>query len=641
MTVELDRRGLLRTVTGAAGLLAAGSASTTTVAASSAPSPDEYDDVLSSMEGSGTAEEPYLVTDAHELQSIAGDLGAHYALADDVDASETSEWNDGAGFVPIGSFQDPGPFEGRLDGRGHRIRGLSIDRPAEEYVGLFGFVEGPGTGVDPTVRDVSLEAIDVVGGRLVGGIAGAAHLESSGRIEGVAVSGNVGGPEEVGGAVGLNFGTVEAVEGNVVITGGDDIGGLVGINRGTVRRARMAVSLQADSDGGGIIGMNHGTLERVHVTGSLLGGHRLGGAAGWNGGTVETVEALVDVAGDALTGGLVGRSTGEVTKSFAAGDVVGTGSVGGLVGESQGGSIGSSGSVGDVEATAEGPVGGAVGQVHQGGVRLLEVSTETATVSDVFATGSVAGSGGPAGGLVGELVAIEGDVDVSVRSAYATGAVTGGRPMGGLVGRYTLDDSFRTPLRGLVTATSSGEVPLFDSYWDRSTTGVDVPVGSHAEAAGATGLDTVEMTGESARTAMVGFDFGTAWLATEGYPQLSTTLAPALTFGANPLGTGARTEAIMTLDRPDGATFRPVATPTFESRDESIATVDPTGTVTGRSVGAVTLVAELPPVGVASEVLEVALLRRRERGRGDGPVGRRRRDRGRGDGGGRGDGRSR
>jgi hypothetical protein len=52
----------------------------------------------SDLDGNGTANDPYVVTNASELQAIEDDLGANYTLGNDVDASGTSSWNSGDGF---------------------------------------------------------------------------------------------------------------------------------------------------------------------------------------------------------------------------------------------------------------------------------------------------------------------------------------------------------------------------------------------------------------------------------------------------------------------------------------------------------------------------------------------------------------
>lgn len=75
------------------------------------------------MTGSGTEQDPYIISSATDLQNIQDDLDAYYELGGNIDASATSGWNAGAGFAPIGAFS------GQLDGKGYAIDQLFINRP--------------------------------------------------------------------------------------------------------------------------------------------------------------------------------------------------------------------------------------------------------------------------------------------------------------------------------------------------------------------------------------------------------------------------------------------------------------------------------------------------------------------------------
>ena len=86
----------------------------------------------------------------------------NYRLSQDIDASATTDWNGGTGFAPVG-----GSFTGIFDGNGHVIRGLTINRPGQDGVGLFQEVAYPGL-----VRRMGLEEGSVVGGNAVGALAG-------------------------------------------------------------------------------------------------------------------------------------------------------------------------------------------------------------------------------------------------------------------------------------------------------------------------------------------------------------------------------------------------------------------------------------------------------------------------------------
>ena len=95
-----------------------------------------------------------------DLQAINNDLAAHYCLVADIDASETTSWNNDRGFAPIGSKDEP--FTGVLDGKGHTIRNLYIKRGGEENVGLLRTLSDSGE-----VRNLTLVDAEVSGRKTV------------------------------------------------------------------------------------------------------------------------------------------------------------------------------------------------------------------------------------------------------------------------------------------------------------------------------------------------------------------------------------------------------------------------------------------------------------------------------------------
>ena len=199
---------------------------------------------------------PIEISTIEELQRIGQDptypLHWDYLLTNDIDASATADWD--GGFEPIGASHVR--FTGTLDGQGHVVYGLTIDRPGKYYVGLFGRVKFPGE-------------ISNVG------------------IEGGTVAGNA----YVGALIGTNGGTVGQSFAHTEVTGGCRVGGLVGGNGGTVTNchATGAVTvIQGDrSYAGGLAGGNSGTLTRCYATGAVYGVLAIGGLLGENDGMVE------------------------------------------------------------------------------------------------------------------------------------------------------------------------------------------------------------------------------------------------------------------------------------------------------------------------------------------------------------------
>lgn len=117
--------------------------------------------------GTGTEADPYRISELGHLVWMGGtaasSAGTYYALVADIDAAATVTWNDAGtdatvqeGFLPIGTLA--APFAGVLDGQGHVIRGLTVNRIETDGVGLFGW-----TG-DGVVRRLGLESCLVGGG---------------------------------------------------------------------------------------------------------------------------------------------------------------------------------------------------------------------------------------------------------------------------------------------------------------------------------------------------------------------------------------------------------------------------------------------------------------------------------------------
>lgn len=90
------------------------------------------------------------ITNCQQLQDMANNLEASYTLANDIDCTDTINWNDGKGFLPIGADENGHAvdvFTGVFNGAGHTIRGLYsnqsfviTDQDQSENVGLFGRV---------------------------------------------------------------------------------------------------------------------------------------------------------------------------------------------------------------------------------------------------------------------------------------------------------------------------------------------------------------------------------------------------------------------------------------------------------------------------------------------------------------------
>ncbi len=484
--------------------------------------------------GSGTPDDPYLLTDANELGSVWTHPRACYRLETDIDLSGIA-WN---------SAVVPG-FGGVFDGNGHVISNLNIEGGG--FLGLFGICYS-GT----VISNLGLETLDVNGvGNLVSGLVGC----NSGSITSSYSTGSVCGIRDyVGGLVGVNsYGIIMSSYNTCAVGGtGYSLGGLVGENSygGIITSSYSTGVVNGNDDVGGLVGRNHyGSITSSYSTGTVSGAdYYVGGLVGNNvRGTVTSSYSTGAVSGTGYSvGGLVGNNfyNGSITSSYSTGKVSGNWHVGGLVGYSDG-VIASSYSTGEVIGNYY--VGGLVGagnNSHSGitlsySTSLVNghwcvgglVGENEGSISSCYSTGMVSGTGYYAGGLAGVN-------DGTITSSYSMGAVRGHCYVGGLVGVHSggwnwggsITSSYSTgavngndSVGGLVGSNWSGNWwnTITSSFWDIETSG-------QSTSAGGTGLTTSQMQ-DINTLSDAGWDFvdetdnGTDdiwWMPVSDYPRL-------------------------------------------------------------------------------------------------------------------------
>ncbi|MET3131648.1 filamentous hemagglutinin family protein [Oxalobacteraceae bacterium GrIS 1.11] len=348
--------------------------------------------------GTGSSGNPYQITDVYGLQGAATlALSNHYLLNNDIDASGTTAWNSGAGFVPI-AFGDTSGFSGALDGASKSVSGLVIRRPGSNSVGLFSVINGG------MVQDLNLVGGGVVGATAVGALAGAI---SSGSAHNVSSTASVGGKLNAGGLVGSNGGMIDhsasagAVSGTGTSPGDVNIGGLVGFNLGTISLSAASGAVTTGSSGGvvgGLVGSNTNLISNSAASGPVSGAaQKMGGLAGENvGGTISGAYATGSVNGARDVGGLVGYNSGYLDNVYASGAVTATVN-GALVAENVGGLVGENASgAGIMEAYSRGLVG-AVGFSAVGGA----VGSNGGSLGSVYWNTETSGQASDGGGAVG------------------------------------------------------------------------------------------------------------------------------------------------------------------------------------------------------------------------------------------------
>jgi hypothetical protein len=260
--------------------------------------------------GAGTIGDPFQITNCTQLQEMNDDLAASYSLMNDIDCSDTVNWNAGAGFVPIMDGDCIDPFTGTLDGNSHTISDLFMNYNGI-CSGLFGYVD------NATISNLSLDNIDITTtDDYAGGLVG--YADSGVTITDVHVTGTMTGQYYMGGVAGtFNSGSITDSSSTVTITGESDLGGLVGDSGGTIDRSYATGNLNGYEFVGGLVGTTgSGTISDSYATGNASGsGDNVGGLVGYNAGTVTNSYSVGNVNGN-ITGGLLVGSGGTVTTSF-------------------------------------------------------------------------------------------------------------------------------------------------------------------------------------------------------------------------------------------------------------------------------------------------------------------------------------
>ncbi|WP_178024407.1 S-layer homology domain-containing protein [uncultured Paenibacillus sp.] len=284
--------------------------------------------------GSGTAGDPFIVTTLDQLDAVRDNLTAHYRLGADIDASATAGWDGGAGWMPIGERGGGSStqFTGVFDGAGHVIRNLTINRPSQDGVGLFGMI---GTG--GVVRSLGIEGGTITGGNYTGALAG----NNNGTIEQSHTGVDVRGYGLVGGLAGYEYGQILASYATGDVSGTNNVGGLIGRSDGTVTEAYATGHVEGNDTVGGLIGLKEGgELSRSYFAGTVhANGQYIGGLVGFLFGAILSQSYNIgSVSGDHIVGGLVGITDyGYIGKSYASGQVTAAaGDVGGVLGSNNG-----------------------------------------------------------------------------------------------------------------------------------------------------------------------------------------------------------------------------------------------------------------------------------------------------------------
>ena len=408
------------------------------------------------LNGSGTAEDPYLISSAADLDKIryyvvateiedeekyihSQVIDGYFKLTGNIDMTSFGEW------TPIGITESnkevryKTAFVGTLDGGNYTISNLTLDT-AVQGIGLFTRV-----GEDGTVKDLTIDTCKADSDTFT--------AQEFGAICGTAWGGT--------------FSNITLK--NVTLSGGGYAGALTGDtgNSDTVTIVKnCSVETSSISGGaatGGLIGRTHSADKvigcAVSDTSVSATGHSVGGLAGIAAGEISdchTMDITVTSTSttNAYAGGLIGQSTATLVENCSSTGTVNAGLNnigGGLIAytSTEYGEI--KGCHTDAAVTAAQYAGGLIGQIS---------GAEELLISDCYAEGTVTVTGDSdnsthiGGGLIARAQG------VIVENCYATGTVRSAatalkeesndntKALGGLIGKADdtckISDSYAT-----------------------------------------------------------------------------------------------------------------------------------------------------------------------------------------------------
>ncbi len=224
------------------------------------------------------------------------------------------------------------------------------------------------------------------------------YVQEGAKVRNLTVSGEIspsGSQDQVGGIVGVNYGSIENCKFSGNVIGDNEVGGIVGVNEesGEIRRCESGANVIGNHSAGGIVGSNHGILNNCSNSGSINTystevTYELDDITMDN---LEQINSTSNVAAHTDTGGIAGISDGKIYYCSNSGAIgyqhVGY-NTGGIVGRLHQGYLQNCTNTGYVQGRKD--VGGIVGQmepfleIQYLSDKLKELDTETDKFLDML-----------------------------------------------------------------------------------------------------------------------------------------------------------------------------------------------------------------------------------------------------------------
>ena len=227
--------------------------------------------------GNGSTSSPYEISTLNDLKLLSESpqyWSKSFIQTQDIDATQTKDWNNGSGFLPIGRPTDIAPyFWGKYDGRRYAIKNLYINNQDLDYTGFFAYTSCSSSTFD--IQGINLENADITGKSVVGGIVGLNFAYT----KDCSVTGKIKGQGCVGGIAGIQYYSVLTSFSYCQITGTNVIGGIVGAKYwGEINNCYSSSDLFGISYIGGLAGdSTSAVIKNSYARGKITGDSSLKG----------------------------------------------------------------------------------------------------------------------------------------------------------------------------------------------------------------------------------------------------------------------------------------------------------------------------------------------------------------------------
>jgi len=233
--------------------------------------------------GAGTSGNPYKIATLNDLVTLSSTAtdwvsGKYFIQTANIDATLTSTLNGGDGLTPIGN--NVTRFSANYNGQNYTISNLNINHPSNDYIGLFGDTQGS------TIQNIGIVNCNISGSFAVGSLVGRSNISST--INNCYSSGKIMGKNSTGGLVGINQ---NSTINNCNFTGYtwcfiQIVGGLVGhsLDNSTINNCSSSGDVIGPQYVGGLVGQNNNSTinycfssgyisSRSGYAGGLIGGN--------------------------------------------------------------------------------------------------------------------------------------------------------------------------------------------------------------------------------------------------------------------------------------------------------------------------------------------------------------------------------